>query len=261
MIMKGTSDPVRIKGTRQGLVVSIREDLEFSTALEVLRCQLHASGSFFAGGSITLDLGWREVSDEELARLEGVLKEKGLRLLGVVSSSLSTRTRAEARGHKVIIGRLGLAGHQGRSIRREREARCAPPQQPDPPGPSPEPEVPEESVRLLRRTLRSGQRVFFPGTVVILGDVNPGAEIHAAGDILVWGSLRGMAHAGCEGNGGACVLALEMRAARIRIGDHVWHSEDNGRVRNQPGPVRVRLAGGEIRLEPYATWVRLTERQ
>ena len=53
---------------------------------------------------------------------------------------------------------------------------------------------------LVRRTLRSGQRVRFDGNVVVLGDVNPGAEITARGDIVVMGWIRGLAHAGADGD-------------------------------------------------------------
>ncbi|MBI4770229.1 MAG: septum site-determining protein MinC, partial [Chloroflexi bacterium] len=70
----------------------------------------------------------------------------------------------------------------------------------------PEPEVDSEEARdeavLVRRTLRSGRSVRHPGHVVIIGDVNPGAEIVAGGDIVVWGRLRGVVQAGAGGDEG-----------------------------------------------------------
>ena len=52
----------------------------------------------------------------------------------------------------------------------------------------------------IRRTIRSGQSISSDGNIVIVGDVNPGAEIIAKGDVTVWGILAGIVHAGSEGN-------------------------------------------------------------
>jgi septum site-determining protein MinC len=62
----------------------------------------------------------------------------------------------------------------------------------------------------LQTTVRSGMEIRHPGTVVILGEVNPGGSVIAAGDILVWGRLRGIAHAGAEGNSQCLIMALQM---------------------------------------------------
>ncbi|MGK7916537.1 MAG: septum site-determining protein MinC [Prochloraceae cyanobacterium] len=73
----------------------------------------------------------------------------------------------------------------------------------------------------LRTTLRSGMEVRHPGTVVLLGDLNPGATVIAAGDILVWGCLRGIAHAGAQGNRECRIMALRMEPTQLRIADSV----------------------------------------
>jgi len=77
----------------------------------------------------------------------------------------------------------------------------------------------EETALFLDRTLRSGVRIEFPGHVVILGDVNPGAEVVADGNIIVWGRLRGTVHAGANGNRKAVVCALEFSPMQLRIAD------------------------------------------
>ena len=71
----------------------------------------------------------------------------------------------------------------------------------------------------VQRTLRSGQSLKSDGNVVIIGDVNPGAEIVAKGDITVWGVLGGIAHAGSEGNSYSRIRALKLHAIQLRIGD------------------------------------------
>ncbi len=81
---------------------------------------------------------------------------------------------------------------------------------------------------LVRRTLRSGQRVRYYGNVVVLGDVNPGAEISAGGDIIVMGWLRGLAHAGAEGNDGAMVSAFRLNPTQLRIGQYIGRAPDGG---------------------------------
>ena len=71
----------------------------------------------------------------------------------------------------------------------------------------------------LKKTIRSGQSITSDGNLCIVGDVNPGAEIIAKGDITVWGILGGIAHAGCAGNTQAKIRALKMNAIQLRIAD------------------------------------------
>jgi septum site-determining protein MinC len=72
---------------------------------------------------------------------------------------------------------------------------------------------------MLKQTLRSGQSVSYPGHVVIMGDVNAGAEIVAKGDVIVWGVLKGMVHAGHEGDRECLIRAHRIDALQIRIAD------------------------------------------
>ena len=68
-----------------------------------------------------------------------------------------------------------------------------------------------------RGTLRAGDHLQVEGSVLVLGDVNPGARVTAAGDVRVWGRLRGVAHAGCQGDGKARIVALQLRPLQLRI--------------------------------------------
>ena len=74
---------------------------------------------------------------------------------------------------------------------------------------------------IIKNTCRSGEVIRYPGDVVVFGDVNPGAEIVAGGDIVVLGALRGMAHAGADGNLKATILALNLESHRLQIGSCV----------------------------------------
>jgi septum site-determining protein MinC len=71
----------------------------------------------------------------------------------------------------------------------------------------------------LRKTIRSGQSISSDGNIIVIGDVNPGAEIIAKGDITVWGILGGIAHAGSDGNNFTRIRALKLNPVQIRIGD------------------------------------------
>lgn len=73
----------------------------------------------------------------------------------------------------------------------------------------------------LQSTVRSGVEIRHPGTIVIFGDLNPGGKAIAAGDILVWGRLRGNAHAGAMGDYQCRISALQMEFTQLRIADAV----------------------------------------
>ena len=73
----------------------------------------------------------------------------------------------------------------------------------------------------LQNTVRSGVEIRHPGTIVICGDLNPGGKAIAAGDILVWGRLKGIAHAGAQGNHKCRIAALQMEFTQLRIANAV----------------------------------------
>lgn len=73
----------------------------------------------------------------------------------------------------------------------------------------------------IETTVRSGVEIRHPGTVIVLGDVNPGSSIVADGDVLVWGALRGVAQAGASGNSRCIIMALRLDPTQIRIADFV----------------------------------------
>ncbi|MGB5974193.1 MAG: septum site-determining protein MinC, partial [Nodosilinea sp.] len=83
-------------------------------------------------------------------------------------------------------------------------------------------------------TVRSGVEIRHPGTVVVLGDANPGSSLVAAGDILVWGRLRGTAHAGSGGDRDRCIMALQMRPTQLRLADLVARAPDSSTTQYLP---------------------------
>ncbi len=86
----------------------------------------------------------------------------------------------------------------------------------------------------LQTTVRSGNEIRHPGSIVVLGDINPGGTLIAAGDIFVWGRLRGVAHAGSEGNTACRIMALHMQPTQLRIADMVARSPEKPPASYQP---------------------------
>ena len=85
------------------------------------------------------------------------------------------------------------------------------------------------------------------GTVIVLGDANPGCSIVAEGDIFIWGRLRGVAHAGAGGNRQCRIMALHMQPTQLRIADQVARSPEAPPAQYQPevayiGPDGIRIA-------------------
>lgn len=106
-----------------------------------------------------------------------------------------------------------------------------------------------EAALAVRRTVRSGQRISFDGSIVVFGDVNPGAEVIASGDIAVIGALRGVAHAGAAGDRRAVVAALLLRPVQLRIADLIVRAPE-GETRTTGAEI-ARVKSGSIVVEPY----------
>ena len=88
-------------------------------------------------------------------------------------------------------------------------------------------EVATSETKFHKGSLRSGQRIEFEGSIVIIGDVNAGAEVIAGENIIVLGTLRGLAHAGAKGNKDAVIEASDIEAVQIRIANIVKELEAN----------------------------------
>jgi septum site-determining protein MinC len=116
-------------------------------------------------------------------------------------------------------------------------------------------ELPSEStptqptgVMFHQGTLRSGDYLQSDRSILIYGDVNPGATVSSSGDILIWGRLRGVAHAGADGSTQARIIALQLRPLQLRIADAVARGPDD---LPQPGLAeQASLREGVIRIDP-----------
>ena len=271
-------DGVTLKGTRHGLLVCVREDLDFELALQQIQEKLAipflSQGSESSESSsnpfspsldnkrISLDLGWRELSNESFTRLQESLGE--VELAGVLSTSLQTRTVAESFGIKAIIGRLGLAHHQGRRLRQEQKEqeqsqKEVPAEDSAPadsvaivaePAPPASADQEQEATLYIKRTLRSGQKAVYPGNIVLWGDLNPGSELEAEGDVLVLGTVRGRIHAGCNGNTEAQIYCQSLHPTVLRIADEIWTGDlKEAGLKQLPAAMKITCAKDKLRFE------------
>ncbi len=86
-------------------------------------------------------------------------------------------------------------------------------------------EIESSETKFYRGSLRSGKKIEYEGSIVVLGDVNSGAEVIAGENIVIVGILRGMAHAGAKGNRKAMISAVSIEAPQLRIADIIKETE------------------------------------
>ena len=109
----------------------------------------------------------------------------------------------------------------------------------------------KEKAEFIRHTLRSGQvERFLEGNIVVIGDVNPGAEVTASGDIIILGNLRGIAHAGALGNIAATVIAMNMEPTQLRIGNVITRPPSR-KHRRKPVMEVARIKQGNVIVEDF----------
>lgn len=193
------------------------------TALELVEAALQQADLTAEGAiGLELDAGAWPLTVRELRAIADAAANHQSRLLGISSSNPLTLVAAAS---------LGLNAW--------RPAAC-----PEASGAAPS--SPELSVH--QGTLRSGDRLQVENSVLVLGDVNPGAQITAPGHVLVWGKLRGIAHAGCEGNREARIVALQLRPLQLRIADVVARGPDG--LPPEGLAEEARLVKGMIRIDP-----------
>ncbi|MEX0268334.1 septum site-determining protein MinC [Leptolyngbyaceae cyanobacterium UHCC 1019] len=180
--------------------------LTWSEVLQQLKQRLNAGERLWQPDtSVHLIARDRLLDGRQLQAIADALTEAQLRLTRVYTSRRQTAVAAATTGYSVeqqsSIAQLNPTGAESAQAM--------------------------EEPLYLQTTLRSGGDVRHNGTVIILGDLNPGSSVVATGDILVWGRLRGTAHAGAKGNAQCLIMALQMEPNQIRIADFVARSPEN----------------------------------
>ncbi len=192
-----------------------------------LKEKIHLAPEFFKNSPLVLDV--QELNKNELdinvTKLIGTIRALGLLPIGIRKGSTEQNLQAL---------KLGVPVHTSHHV-----TVVAPEQKQQPPQPVPAPVISESAVpaptTMITHPVRSGQRIYAVGDLVILAQVSAGAEIMAEGNIHVYGSLRGRALAGVQGNTEARIFCSDLQAELISIAGNYKISEDlNGTVLHQP---------------------------
>ncbi len=208
---------VVIKSNKYGITLFLDRNIPFRELLADIAERFKASSEFFRDARMALAFDGRWLSREEQLEIMRVSQENSsLEILCVLDQD----ELKESYMKQVVEGRQG-----------DRDFNTG---------------------RFYKGTLRSGQVLESETSIIILGDVNPGATIVSKGNVVVLGSLKGTIHAGAVGNEDAFVAALNMSPVQIRIADAIARSGD-GPIHMKgtaTGPMIAYAEEGNIYMEP-----------
>ena len=274
-----------LRGRKHGLEVALA-GRELASALDELQARLLERAGFYRGTAAIANFGETPPSPEDLARLRDLLAGAGIELRAIAGAAAVEALAQEcgipfeaAAGQHELERRRALRPHRdaplsdaARSLvadfagaradiadrRRRGEASV---RRTDPsvaaaaerhsaePLPSLHLVETPPSTLYHAGTVRGGQALHHDGHVVVVGDVNPGAELIASGDVVVFGRLAGVAHAGAQGDESARVYALDLDATQLRIATYIA-ADGEGRPRAQ-APEVATIRDARIVVLPY----------
>ena len=249
----------------------IDENAPFDVVAAELKDYLAKQSGLWSKGDITMNVGQRMLVREELAQLKSIIEaNSGLRV-----------TRFWFSPESLDNGELKIEAKPPPTVAPAKPT-AQPPAHNEIVLPEAQPETSDASISavgsvieslksrqnkngtrnrnitealFIKSTFRSGESLHHHGDVVVLADVNPGAEICADGDIVVVGSLKGWVHAGASGDNKAVIIALELPSSRFQIGKYTGVAPVN--ARRQPkssasGPRIAYVRSRSIHVAPFA---------
>jgi septum site-determining protein MinC len=225
---------VVFKGVGQGVHVILDSLAPFSEIERELEEHLERSGKFFAGAGVTLVVGARKLRDDDLHRIREVLTTHALTI-----AEIRTSLADSPPGTFPPVSSTPI--HTSAAAAPMRTRRETPPE---------EGKIPRNNALLVKGPLRSGQRVHAEDNLLVFGDVNPGAELIAGGDIMVMGVLRGVAHAGVPDNIAAIITALSLKPTQLRIGHFISRSPEF-QEKHDSGPEIARVDAEQIVVDGF----------
>ncbi|MCH5252141.1 MAG: septum site-determining protein MinC [Lachnospiraceae bacterium] len=183
--------PVVIKGNKSGIRIVLDHKLSFEDLLTEVKNKFSASSDFLGNAQVAVSFEGRELSEEEEAVLLQCISEHSN--LDVVCIIDNDKKREEYFSKTLNEHLTQLNSNTG---------------------------------QFFKGNLRSGQVMEFETSIVILGDINVGAQVVSTGNVVVLGNLYGTVYAGASGKENAFVVALKMNPIQIRIGDVIARASD-----------------------------------
>lgn len=217
---------VTFKGTVNGLTIILKEEDEFKAILDQIEKKVQSAGKFFKGAKLHVKYRGRKLSREEEDTVFELLATKSGAEIKSIGEEREESQRTESAKpsqpqYKIKINNYFFKG------------------------------IDQGASKFYRGTVRSGQLVSYEGNLVVIGDVNPGGEVIATGNVVVMGSLRGMVHAGADGNKDAIVVAFNLQPTQLRIADVITRSPDEKESRNALVPELAFVKDDMVYIEKY----------
>ena len=218
---------VIIKGSKNGITVFLDEEMPFEELLENVSDKFKNASKFFNNVTMAISFDGRNLSAEEEKRILNVISDVSeLNIVCVLDENNDIKSVYEE-AVKKAMNSFNISHQPERQKITDPKTTCM----------------------FYKGTLRSGQVFEADGSVVVLGDVNPGGKVVAKGSVIVLGSLKGNIFAGVDGNENAFVVALEMSPMQIKIGDIIARSSDSGVNKISKGKNKSKI------LEPKIAYV------
>ena len=221
-----SNQSVVIKSNRHGLIVVLDEKTDWETLKKDVAEKFRSSAKFFGSVQMALCFQGRKLSFEEELELSDIISENcQIQIACIVDENEATETAM-----KQALERQKQGGDSDL--------------------------MNLQDGRFYKGTLRSGQVLESETSIVILGDVNPGARVVSKGNVIVLGTLKGNVYVGASGNESAFVAALSMDPMQIRIGDVIARSSDSRPVpslrkkKEEDTPKIAFVEEGNIYIEP-----------
>jgi septum site-determining protein MinC len=204
--------PVVFKGIKGGLKVYINADSDIEQIMDELEKKIKGSKHFFGNSQINLIFTGRRLTPQQQQNIVDLISREIE--VGSITFEMANIGLPSADHFESFDG------------------------------------IEEGMTRFVRGTVRNGQRIYYEGNVVVIGDVNPGGEIIAGGNILVMGTLRGVAHAGATGNHNAVVVAFSLQPTQVRIGGIIARPPEDDAVKPSY-PEIAYVKDNILVIEPY----------
>lgn len=192
---------VVFKGSLNCLTVILKEEVEFDEILKQMEEKILSAGKFFKGARLMVKYRGKKLTFDEEQKMFQLLQSKsGAKITGIeMDTEEPPKVEVEPQPQPHAKIRMSNFFFKG---------------------------LEEGITKFYRGTVRSGQLLNFDGNLVVVGDVNPGAELIATGNVVVMGTLRGIVHAGANGNKEAIVVALNLQPTQLRIADVITRPPD-----------------------------------
>ncbi len=211
-----TKGPIEFKGNLSGLYLNVDEEASFDDVYHFLTTLLESKGSFYKGSKIIGLIG-QSFSYREKAKIEALLVEN----YDISVYSLEDQLDTVYKPEKTVV------------VASEAVQETIP------------------DTHYVYGTMRSGKSVEYAGNVVVIGDVNPGAEIIAKGNVFVFGRLLGFVHAGCMGDEHAMIVANVLKPTQIRIAKHISVPPHDDHSVHSITPEIAHVHEGIIKIDKY----------